>query len=81
MLLKATSPAAYSLSPRASSFQTMTIAMQRARPIRMSPTISSGWSRRKSTASPNMSSGPITQFWTSDRPSTFQSRKTSPSSS
>ncbi len=42
MLLKATSPAAYSLSPFASSFQTMTIAMQRARPIMISPAMYSG---------------------------------------
>ncbi len=42
MLLKATSPAAYSVSPRASSFQTMTMAMQRASPIMMSPTMYSG---------------------------------------
>ena len=32
-------------------------------------------------ASTNISTGPITQFCTSDRPSTFQLRKTSPSSS
>ena len=36
-LLKATSPAAYSLSPRASSFHTITMAMQRASPIMISP--------------------------------------------
>ena len=42
MLLKATSPAAYSVSPLASSFQTMTMAMQRARPIMISPTMYSG---------------------------------------
>ena len=81
MLLKATSPAAYSLSPRASSFHTMTIAMQRASPIRISPVMYSGYPRRKTTARTNMRMGPITQFWRSDRPSTFQLRKTSPSSS
>ncbi len=37
MLLKATSPAAYSESPFASSFHTITMAMQRARPIMISP--------------------------------------------
>ena len=39
MLLKATSPAAYSASPSARSFHTMTMAMHRARPMRMSPTM------------------------------------------
>ena len=42
MLLNATSPAQYSVSPLASSFQTMTIAMQRASPIMISPTMYSG---------------------------------------
>ena len=42
MLLKATSPAAYSVSPLASSFHTMTMAMQRARPIMIRPTMYSG---------------------------------------
>jgi len=40
--LNATSPAQYSVSPSARSFQTMTIAIQRARPIMISPTIYSG---------------------------------------
>ena len=39
MLLKATRPAAYSVSPRARSFHTMTMAMHRARPIMISPTM------------------------------------------
>ena len=39
MELKATRPAQYSLSPLARSFQTMTMAMHRARPMRMSPTM------------------------------------------
>ena len=81
MLLKATSPAAYSVSPSARSFHTMTIAMQRARPIRMSPIMYSGLSGRKTIASTNIRTGPMTQFWTSDRPSTLRLRKTSPSSS
>ena len=42
MLLNATSPAAYSVSPLARSFQTITIAMQRARPIRIRPIMYSG---------------------------------------
>ncbi len=33
------------------------------------------------TANRNIRIGPMTQFWTSDTPSTFQSRNTSPSSS
>ena len=59
----------------------MTIAMQRARPIRITPTMSSGWFRKKTTASANISTGPITQFCTSDSPSTLTSRSASPSSS
>ena len=42
MELKATSPAAYSRSPQARSFQTMTMAMQRAIPIMMRPIMYSG---------------------------------------
>jgi len=36
-LLKATSPAAYSADPSARSFQTTTIAIHRANPIKISP--------------------------------------------
>jgi hypothetical protein len=79
--LKATRPAQYSVSPFARSFQTMTIAMQRARPMRMSPSMYSGLSRRKMDASPNISSGPTTQFCTSESASTRLLRKTFPSSS
>ncbi len=79
--MKATRPAQYSASPLARSFQTMTIAMQRARPITMSPTMYSGWSRRKSTARPNIRTGPMTQFWSSESPSTLVLRKTGPISS
>jgi hypothetical protein len=38
-LLTATRPAAYSLLPRASWFHTSTMAMQRAMPTRMRPTM------------------------------------------
>lgn len=62
MLLKATRAAAYSRLPLARSFQTRTMAMQRARPTRMSPTMYSGWSRSKVTASIHMRMGPMTQF-------------------
>ena len=47
----------------------------------ISPTISSGASRRNSTARANMRTGPTTQFWTRDSPRIFRSRNTSPSSS
>src|SRR5512141_2083923 len=81
MLLKATSPAAYSVSPRARSFHTMTMAMQRASPIIIRPTMYSGLSRRKTMARMNMSTGPTSQFWASDSASTLRLRKTSPNSS
>ena len=79
--LKATRPAAYSRSPRARSFQTMTIAMQRASPIRINPTMYSGLSGKNVTASTNISTGPMTQFWISERVSTFLFWKTRPISS
>ena len=47
MLLNATSAAPYSWSPCAKSFQTMTIAMQRASPIMIRPTMYSGLSRQQ----------------------------------
>ena len=81
MELNATRPAAYSVEPRASSFQTITIAMQRARPIMMRPTMYSGLSCRKTIARANISTGPTIQFCTSDSIRTFRSRKTSGSSS
>jgi hypothetical protein len=81
MELKATRPAAYCRSPSARSFQTMTMAMQRARPMRMSPTMYSGLSRRKITASANMRIGPTSQFCTSERTRTFPFLKTSGNSS
>jgi len=37
--------------------------------------------QKKSTASANIRRGPISQFWASDRPRIFQSRKTRPISS
>ncbi len=79
--LKATRPAQYSVSPRASSFHTITIAMQRARPIMISPTMYSGLSRRKMTASANIRIGPTTQFWTSESARTLPFRNTCPISS
>ena len=81
MELKATRPAQYSLSPEARSFQTITMAMQRARPIMMRPTMYSGYPCRKMIANRNMSMGPMTQFWTRESPSTRQFRKTRPNSS
>ena len=81
MELKATRPAQYSVSPLARSFHTMTIAMHRARPMRIKPTMYSGLSRKKATASTNISTGPMIQFCTSDKRSTFQLRKMLGSSS
>jgi len=76
MELKATSPAQYSRSPPARSFHTMTMAMHRAKPMRMSPTMYSWRPERNVTARANISTGPMTQFWTSDRASTLPLRKT-----
>ncbi len=59
----------------------MTMAMQRAKPIRMSPTMYCGWLCRNAAARPNISTGPITQFCTRDRPSTFQFAKAALNSS
>ena len=42
ILLRATSPAPYSLLPSAKSFHTSTIAIHRASPIKIRPTIYSG---------------------------------------
>ncbi len=53
----------------ASSFQTRTMAMQRAMPIRISPRMYAGSPRRNRMASRNISTGPISQFCNSDRPS------------
>lgn len=75
MLLSATSPAAYSALPRARSFHTSTIAMQRANPTMMRPIMYSGRSCRKTAARMNMSTGPTIQFCTSESASTFQSLK------
>src|SRR5512137_1241550 len=55
--------------------------MQRAIPTRIKPYMSIGWSRRKTTARTNISTGPTIQFWTIDSPSTFVSRKMVGSSS
>ena len=50
--------------------------MQRASPMRMSPSMYSGLSGRKITASANMRSGPMIQFCTSDSTSTRRLRNT-----
>ena len=60
--MNATSPAQYSLSPEARSFQTMTMAMQRAKPIKIKPTMYSKWPERKVMARRNMRIGPMIQF-------------------
>ena len=59
----------------------MTIAMQRASPIMIRPTMYSGLSRRKITASANIRIGPTIQFWTSDSARTRPLRNTCPISS
>ncbi len=79
MELKATRPAQYSRSPEARSFQTMTMAMHRASPIRMRPTMYSCCPERKVIARPNMRIGPMIQFWTRDNMSTRVLRNTGPS--
>ncbi len=87
MLLSATRPAAYSELPLANRFHTSTMAMQRAIPTRIRPTMyrpqrSSGPSiagamkPKNTTASRNISTGPTSQFCTSDRPITLQSENT-----
>ncbi|MNN69718.1 hypothetical protein D3C81_1855290 [compost metagenome] len=81
MLLKATRPATYWLSPPAIWFHTSTMAMQRAKPMRIRPVMYSGLSERKTTASPNIRTGPITQFWISDRARMRLSLKTCGNSS
>ncbi len=81
MLLKATKPAAYSVSPSASLFQTITIAIHLAIPINIKPIIYSGYPRRKMIASENIRIGPIIQFWTKDKTRILKSRNTSKSSS
>jgi hypothetical protein len=74
--LNATRAATYWLSPLASWFQTITMAMQRARPIRIRPVMYSGLSDRKMTASANISTGPMIQFWISEIASTRLSSNT-----
>ena len=59
----------------------MTMAMQRASPMRISPAMYSGWSGRKTMASTNISTGPMTQFCSSDSHSTRVSRHTAGRSS
>src|SRR5665647_207501 len=88
MELNATNPAAYCVSPFARSFQTITMAIQRARPIRIIPYMygrlalfSPGKSLKNRMAKANMRIGPITQFWTRESPKIFTFLNTSPSSS
>src|SRR5665647_713971 len=77
MLFNATNPAAYSRLPSASSFHTTTMAMQRARPIRIKPIIYAGWPCKKTIAKKNMRIGPITQFSNKETPKTRVFLKTS----
>jgi hypothetical protein len=57
------------------------MAMQRARPMRIRPVMYSGLSARNTMARTNISSGPITQFCSSDRASRRLSANTWCSSS
>src|SRR3546814_3793445 len=68
--------ATYWLSPLASWFQTMNMAMQRASPMRIRPVMYSGLSLRKMTASANISPGPMNEFWISEIASTRFSSNT-----
>ncbi len=68
-LLNATSPAAYSLEPSARSFQTNTMAIQRAIPMKINPRKYSGRAGKAGTiplknitARANISVGPMSQF-------------------
>ena len=79
MELNATSPAVYSGSPFARSLHTKTMAIHLARPIMISPIMYSGISLRNKMAKKNIKIGPIIQFCTKDRRSTFQSLNTCPS--
>ena len=81
MLLNATRPAAYSVFPLAREFHTITIAIQRANPIRMRPVIYSGYPERNTMARINIKIGPRNQFKTRDALSRRKFRNTSPSSS
>src|SRR5665648_405466 len=88
MELNATNPAQYSESPLARSFQTITIAMQRASPIIIIPYIYGrfalsfpGKSLKNAIANENISTGPIIQFCTSERPRILKFLNTPPNSS
>lgn len=59
-------------SPWAMSVQTITIAMQRARPTRMRPSRSSRLSGRNAQLSPSMSSGATIQLTTSENARWYQ---------
>ena len=77
MLLKATSKAPYSLLPPAKSFHTSTIAIQRAKPIRINPIIYSGLSERKNIAKPDIKIGPMIQLRIKDNDMLVRSLKIS----
>jgi hypothetical protein len=76
-----TSTAARSVSPPASSFQTSTIAMQRARPTTITPVRYAGWSAKNSHASVNISAGPTTHDRNSETPNMRPSPRMRPMSS
>ena len=62
MALNATKPAAYSVEPLAMSFQTITMAIHGAIPIKIRPAMYSGWSGTNVIASININAGAMIQF-------------------
>ena len=62
----------------ARSFQIRTMAMHRASPTMIRPVRSSGRSARNTQARVNMSSGPTTQFRSSETPKVRRSASSSP---
>src|SRR5690554_1994308 len=71
MLFNATNPAAYSLLPPANSFQTITIAIHLAEPIRINPIRYSGLSLRKIIPRININKGPTIQLRIRETLNTF----------
>lgn len=73
MLFSATDNAVYSLFAFAKSLHTITIAIHRAKPIKINPDIYSGSFRKNRTAKPNIKTVPITQFNNKETAITFLS--------
>ncbi len=69
------------MSPLARVFQTMTMAMQRAKPIMISPMAKPGLLLKKIMAKINIKIGPTTQFCNKENENTFLFWATFPISS